>query len=211
VANDRGHPHVTDLCQFRGHDAFGDVTCHRGRRAIDLTRILAGKCPTTMASNTAVRIDDDLPTRQPGIGFGPSDPEGVSRIDKNDRTVPSVSLTAHHMMRQYAVRDDRFHDGLDQLVAQIAQRQARHMMRRDRQVGDGYRRIVFVPYRHLGFAVRIEALHDPLLTRRGQRPSELMREPDIGDFLGRQCVLEEHGTGEITTWLKPSSQVFSLL
>jgi hypothetical protein len=35
-----------------------------------------------------------------------------------------------------------------------------------------------------------------------------MRESDIGDFLGRKCVLEEHGTGEITTWLKLSSQVF---
>jgi hypothetical protein len=45
---------------------------------------------------------------------------------------------------------------------------------------------------------------------RGQTPRELMRKPDIGDFLGRQCVLEEHGTGEITTWLKRSSQVFSL-
>jgi hypothetical protein len=38
-----------------------------------------------------------------------------------------------------------------------------------------------------------------------------MREPDIGDFLGRLCVLEEDSTEEITTWLKPSSQVFSLL
>jgi hypothetical protein len=71
--------------------------------------------------------------------------------------------------------------------------------------------MVFVLYRHLGFAVRIEALHDPLLTHPGQTPSELRREPDIGDFLGRKCVLEEHSTGEITTWLKLSSQVFSLL
>jgi hypothetical protein len=36
-----------------------------------------------------------------------------------------------------------------------------------------------------------------------------MREPDIGDFLGRTGVVEEHGTGEITTWLQRSSQVFS--
>jgi hypothetical protein len=85
------------------------------------------------------------------------------------------------------------------------------MMRRDHQVGDGYRRMVFVRYRHLGFAVRIEALHDSLPTHHGLTSSELMREPDIGDFLGRTCVLEEHGTGEITTWLKRSSQVFSRL
>ena len=84
-------------------------------------------------------------------------------------------------------------------------------MRRDQQVSDGYRRVVFVRYCHLGVGVRIEALHDPLLTHRGQTPSELMREPDIGDFLGRTCVLEEHGTEEITTWLKLSSQVFSPL
>jgi hypothetical protein len=38
-----------------------------------------------------------------------------------------------------------------------------------------------------------------------------MNEPDIGDFLGRKGVLEEHGTGEITTWLRRSSQVFSPL
>jgi hypothetical protein len=38
-----------------------------------------------------------------------------------------------------------------------------------------------------------------------------MRDPDIGDFLGRKCVLDEHGAGEITTWLSLSSQVFSLL
>jgi hypothetical protein len=114
MADDRGHLHCTDICQFRCHDAFGDVTCHLGRRAIDL-------------------------------------------------------------------------------------------------VGDGHRCTVFVFFRHLGFAVRIDALHDPLLTHRGQTPSELMREPDVGDFLGRRCVLEEHGTGEITTWLIRSSQVFSLL
>jgi hypothetical protein len=41
--------------------------------------------------------------------------------------------------------------------------------------------------------------------------AQLMSEPDIGDFLGRKGVLEEHGTEEITTWLRLSSQVFSLL
>jgi hypothetical protein len=72
MANDRGHLHFTDICQFHCHDAFGEVTCHRGRRATDLPRILVGQCPTTVASHAAVRIDDDLPARQPGIGFGPS-------------------------------------------------------------------------------------------------------------------------------------------
>jgi hypothetical protein len=94
MANDRGYLPCTDIYQFRCHDAFGDVTCHIGRRAIDLSRILAGKCPTTVASHAAVRIDDDLPARQPSIGFGPSDQEGASRIDKNDRAVQSVALTA---------------------------------------------------------------------------------------------------------------------
>ena len=69
--------------------------------------------------------------------------------------------------------------------------------------------MIFVRHRHLGFGARIEALPDPLLRHRGQTPSELMREPDIGDFLGRTGVVEEHGTGEITTWLQRSSQVFS--
>jgi hypothetical protein len=97
--------------------------------------------------------------------------------------VKSVALTIHYLMRQYAMRYDRFHDLLDQLVAQIAQRQTRRMMCRDHQVGDGYRRIVFVLYRHLGFAVRIEALQDPLLTHRRQSPSELMRDPASVIFL----------------------------
>jgi hypothetical protein len=57
----------------------------------------------------------------------------------------------------------------------------------------------------------MEDLHDPLLTRRGQTPGELMREPDTGDFLGRKCVLQAPRHWEITTWLKLSSQVFSLL
>jgi hypothetical protein len=76
------------------------------------------------------------------------------------------------------------------------QRQARRMSHCHHQVGDGDRCMVFICYRHLGIAAPIEALPDPLLTQRGQMPSELRREPDIGDFLGRTCVLEEHSTGE---------------
>ena len=85
MANDVGNLHFTIICQFRCHHAFGDVSCHIDRPAIDLTRILALKCPTTVVSNAVVRIDDDLPARQPGINLEPSDQEGVSRIDKNDR------------------------------------------------------------------------------------------------------------------------------
>src|SRR2546428_10333866 len=47
MANDVGNLHLANICEFRGHHALGNVACHIGPRAIDLTRILARKCPTT--------------------------------------------------------------------------------------------------------------------------------------------------------------------
>src|SRR5712692_988875 len=100
MPNDIGNLYLTDIGQFRGHDAFGDIARHIGRRAVDLTRVLAGKCPTTMASHAAVRIDDDLPTGQPCIGFGPANQESTRWVDKNNRTIQAVALLIHHLMRQ---------------------------------------------------------------------------------------------------------------
>src|SRR5215510_9857592 len=75
------------------------------------------------------------------------------------------------------------------------------MMRRDHQIGDGDWHIVFVLYRHLGFAVWIQALYDPLLPYFGEPPGQAMRKIDrswhqLGihsvetSFLGR--ITEHH-------------------
>src|SRR5213083_1910574 len=50
-----------------GHDIFCDIACHVERRSIDLLRILSGECAATVAPHSAIRVDDDLSTRQTAI------------------------------------------------------------------------------------------------------------------------------------------------
>src|SRR2546428_3444865 len=52
------------------------------------------------------------------------------------------------------------------------------MMCRDHQISDSDRSIAFIFYCHLGFAVRIQALNDPLLPYLGQTPCQAMGKID---------------------------------
>src|SRR5438874_11426069 len=72
------------------------------------------------------------------------------------------------------------------------------MMRRDDQIGNGYRGSIFVLDGHLGFAVRIEALDDALLPYRGQTPRELMGKIDRRGHQLRIHIIETPFFGGIT-------------
>jgi len=65
------------------------------RAAVDLRRVLTRERSATMASHTAVRIDDDLASGQTGIAHRTADHEPAGRIDEVTRLHIEQSLGDH--------------------------------------------------------------------------------------------------------------------
>ena len=59
--------------ESRGHNVLGDVTRHVAGRTIHLRRILARKSATAVRGRAAVRIHNDLASRQAGIAMRSAD------------------------------------------------------------------------------------------------------------------------------------------
>src|SRR6267142_2055779 len=71
----------TTIRQPRGHNVLGYVARHVSSGPINLRRIFARECATTVRGIAAVGVNDDLATRQPGIALRPASDETSSRID----------------------------------------------------------------------------------------------------------------------------------
>ena len=61
---------LASIGQARCDDVLRHVTRGVRGRTINLGWVFAGKCAAAVSCHTAVRIDDDLATGQPGIAHG---------------------------------------------------------------------------------------------------------------------------------------------
>src|SRR6185437_903439 len=80
-ANGIGKLDFDAIGEARGNNVFGNVTSHVSRRAVDLGRILAGKCAAAVAAHAAVGVHDDLAAREAGVAHGAADDEAAGGID----------------------------------------------------------------------------------------------------------------------------------
>ncbi len=103
-----GHLYLTALRQTGSHDVLGDVAGGIGRRTVDLRRVLTRKRATTVASVTAIRVDDDLAPGQAAITDRATDHEFTSRIDMK------LGALINPARRQDG-KNDLLHHGLTQL------------------------------------------------------------------------------------------------
>src|SRR6476661_9215250 len=96
-----GQLYFAFIGQAGRHDILGNVTCHIGRRTIDLARIFPRKGPAPVTPDAAIGVDDDFAARQSRIAHGAARYEPAGRID--------IVLHADW------IEDPLRHDGLDDL------------------------------------------------------------------------------------------------
>src|SRR5438477_5777924 len=70
-----GKLHLALPGDARSDDVLCDVTRRVGRRSIYLGWVLAGEGPAAVRRRAAVRIDDDLPSREPRVAVRTADLE----------------------------------------------------------------------------------------------------------------------------------------
>src|ERR1700704_2458945 len=74
--------HFASVGQTGSNDVFRDPASHISGRAIHFARVFPGESAAAVASHSAVSIDNDLATRNPGIAFRPAHYEASGRIDQ---------------------------------------------------------------------------------------------------------------------------------
>src|SRR6266404_5966231 len=74
--------HFASVRQTGCNDAFCDPTSHISSRAIHFARVFPGESAAAVASHSAVSIDNNFATRDPGIALRPTDHETPGRIDQ---------------------------------------------------------------------------------------------------------------------------------
>src|SRR5690606_34908042 len=65
-----------------GHDVLGGPTGAVSRRAVDLRRVLSREGSAAVAGVAAVRVDDDLAAREPGVGMRAADLELAGGVEE---------------------------------------------------------------------------------------------------------------------------------
>ena len=65
-----------------GDDVLRHPAAHVSGAAIDLARVLAGKCAAAVTTHAAVAIDDDLAAGETGVALRSADDEAAGRIDE---------------------------------------------------------------------------------------------------------------------------------
>src|SRR6185369_6382628 len=82
-----------------GYDVLRNVTRHVGSRAIDFRRVLARKSAAAVSARAAVRVDDYLAARQPGVALR-------SANHKTSRWIDVKACAAvHHLSGHYRAND----------------------------------------------------------------------------------------------------------
>src|SRR5215510_8964566 len=69
------------LRKSRRYNVLCNMACHVGSGTINLCRILAAECTTTVTAHAAVGIDDNLSPSQAGVSHRPSNDETPCGID----------------------------------------------------------------------------------------------------------------------------------
>ena len=97
------------LGEAGGDDVLRDVARGVRGRAVDLRRVLAREGTAAVRRGAPVGVDDDLPTRQPGVAHRPADHELAGRIDVDEVLLLEPLLVVE------VVREDRPEDVVDQV------------------------------------------------------------------------------------------------
>src|SRR5207244_4473588 len=70
----------TFVCQTRGHNIFGHITCRVSCATVNFGRILSGKRSSTMARPAAVTVHNDLSASQSSVSARSANQEGAGGI-----------------------------------------------------------------------------------------------------------------------------------
>merc|ERR1711920_632631 len=76
-----GQLHQCSLAQATLHNRLGHLPANVSGRSVNLGWILARECTTSMSSPSAIRVDDDLATREPSVTLWAADDELASGVD----------------------------------------------------------------------------------------------------------------------------------
>src|SRR5216683_3645938 len=150
------------------NDVLGDVTSAVGARPIDLCGVFARKTAAAVAGVTAVGVDHDLASSQPGIRDRSTDDETACRIDESADT---------------AVFQLGWDHGIDDVLADVRAQLLGgdlFVMLGGENDGVDHRRLASVPVadRHLDLAVGPEVVESLRPAHLGQPPRQPM---GIGD------------------------------
>src|SRR5207245_7555805 len=91
-----GDLHLDPVGYPGSHQVLGDVAGHVGGGAVDLRRILPREGSAPVVGVPTVRVDDDLPARQPGVSLRATDDEAAGRIDVQGR-LPIAKPVGNHL------------------------------------------------------------------------------------------------------------------
>src|SRR5215207_1800348 len=69
------------LGKLRRNNVFGEITGGISRRAIDLGRVFARKCPPAMGCSSAIGINDNLAAGEAGVTVRSADIEFAGGVD----------------------------------------------------------------------------------------------------------------------------------
>ena len=147
-----GNLELSLVGETRRHHRLGDVTRHVRRGPIHLGGVLAAERPPAVRREPSVGVDDDLATRQPGIGLGSTDLEAPGGVDQHShrRRVEVAELAQHGVD----------HLGLDVGLEECLDVDLFAMLRADEHRVDRHRLPVDVPDGHLGLAVGAQIRND---------------------------------------------------
>src|SRR5262245_58416980 len=156
------------LCELgRDHRASGPAS-GVSARAVDFARVFAAEGATTVPGHAAVRVDNDLATREPGITVRSTHHKATRGID-----VQAGCLAVEKMFRQ-SWPDDAADNG----SAQFIQRHVWCVLCADHHGVYPTGPIVLIFDCHLGFAIRTEPGQLATSTQQGQPLYDALRKHD---------------------------------
>lgn len=167
-------------------DVLGGPTRSVRRGTIDLRRILAAKSTTSMTGCAAVRINDDLATREARVGCGTTFYERTAGIDQDVVAPPGAERGALNGVGHQLFDDELAYGGERYVLAVLCGHD-------DACDFDGC--AIHVTDRHLALCIRPQPRCFPVfpklceLVRQRMRPRDRRRH-QLGRFRG--CVSEHH-------------------
>ncbi|MPN06632.1 hypothetical protein SDC9_153888 [bioreactor metagenome] len=158
------HLKLAFFSQPGGNDVLGYVTTHIRGGTVHLARIFTGEGAAAVRTDSAVGIDNDLATGQPGVGMRPAEHKLAGGIDIVFDVVIKQrrrNNLVHHLVNQTRQRTDlhirrmlmRDHNRLDVLRATVL------IMNGDLTLGIRFKKAVTGG---IALAQRGKLLHDPV-------------------------------------------------
>ncbi len=191
VTDGVGELHFATAGEASGDDVLCHITCGVGCAAVDLGRVLAAECATTVTAHATVGVDDDLTASEAAVAVRTADNELAGRVDEVNGLLVQ-KLCRNHLL------DELFDDFL--FDCRVLEDLAVHefvVLRGDDDRVDADRAVLFVVFDgDLGLGVRTEPLDLALFAEFLDLGHELVGEADRErhQFLGFVASVTEHHT-----------------